>query len=42
MIGTRVPAVADVFTPQKRSEIMSAIRSSGTKPELVVRKAIFG
>jgi DNA mismatch endonuclease (patch repair protein) len=25
--------VADVFTSEKRSEVMSAIRSSGTKPE---------
>ena len=34
----------DVFTPQKRSEVMSAIQSSGTKPELavesIVRKAL--
>jgi DNA mismatch endonuclease, patch repair protein len=26
--------VADVFTPEKRSEVMAAIRSTGTKPEL--------
>ncbi len=33
--------MGDVFTPQKRSEIMSSIRSSETKPELLVRKALF-
>ncbi|MFN8133650.1 MAG: very short patch repair endonuclease [Solirubrobacteraceae bacterium] len=26
--------MADIFTPEKRSEVMAAIRSSGTKPEL--------
>lgn len=29
--------MADVFTPEKRSEVMSRIRGGGTKPELVVR-----
>ena len=30
----------DVFTPEKRSEVMSAIRSSGTKPELAVESIV--
>jgi DNA mismatch endonuclease Vsr len=29
--------MVDVFTPEKRSEMMSRIRGGGTKPELVVR-----
>ena len=29
--------MADVFTPEKRSEVMSRIRSRDTKPELAVR-----
>lgn len=29
--------MADVFTPEKRSEVMSRIRGGGTKPELAVR-----
>jgi DNA mismatch endonuclease (patch repair protein) len=29
--------MADIFTPKKRSEIMSRIRSHNTKPELAVR-----
>lgn len=29
--------MADVFSPEKRSEVMSRIRGGGTKPELVVR-----
>lgn len=29
--------MADVFTPEKRSEVMSRIRGTNTKPELVVR-----
>jgi DNA mismatch endonuclease (patch repair protein) len=28
----------DTFTPQKRSEVMSKIRASNTKPEILVRK----
>lgn len=31
----------DKFTPEKRSEIMSAIRSRDTLPEIVVRKWLF-
>lgn len=30
--------MADVFTAEKRSEVMSKIRSTDTKPELTVRK----
>lgn len=29
--------MADVFSPEKRSEVMSRIRGRATKPELVVR-----
>lgn len=31
--------MADVFTPEKRSEVMSRIRGGGTKPELVLRSS---
>lgn len=34
--------MADTRTAQKRSEIMSKVRSKDTKPELVVRRLIFG
>jgi len=30
--------MADVFTKEKRSEVMSKIRSSNTKPEMIVRR----
>lgn len=33
--------MADVFTKKKRSEVMSKIRSTNTKPELIVRKYLF-
>jgi DNA mismatch endonuclease (patch repair protein) len=33
--------MADVFTPKKRSEVMSKIRSKNTKPELLVRRFLF-
>jgi DNA mismatch endonuclease (patch repair protein) len=33
--------MADVFTPQKRSEFMSAVRTTGTRPEQVIAKALF-
>ncbi len=33
--------MADVFDKAKRSEIMSHIRSKNTKPEVVLRKALF-
>lgn len=33
--------MADIFTPAKRSEIMSRIKSKNTKSELVVRKILF-
>lgn len=32
--------MADVFTPQKRSEVMSRIRGRDTKPELIVRSML--
>lgn len=31
---------ADVFTPEKRSEVMRAVKSGDTKPELALRKAL--
>ena len=34
--------MADVFTPQKRSEIMSRIRSSGTTPEARLAASVRG
>lgn len=33
--------MTDIFTPSKRSEIMSRIKSKNTKPEMVVRKILF-
>lgn len=33
--------MADVFTPQKRSAIMRAIRAADTKPEILVRRLLF-
>ncbi len=33
--------MADVFTKERRSEIMSSIGAKDTKPELVVRKYLF-
>lgn len=32
----------DVFTPEKRSEVMSRIRGRDTKPELALRKILHG
>jgi DNA mismatch endonuclease (patch repair protein) len=32
--------VTDIFTPEKRSEIMRRIRSSGTRPELRVKELL--
>ncbi len=34
--------MADIFTKKKRSEVMSKIRSSHTKPEIVLREALRG
>lgn len=34
--------MTDVFTGQKRSEVMSRIRSKDTKPELLVRRYLHG
>lgn len=32
--------MADVFTKEKRSQVMSAIRSKDTSPEILIRKAL--
>jgi len=32
--------MADIFTKQKRSEIMAKVKSQNTKPELIVRKLL--
>ncbi len=32
---------ADVFSPEKRSAIMRAVKSENTKPEIALRKALF-
>lgn len=32
--------MADIVSPQKRSEMMSGIRSKNTKPEIIIRKAL--
>ena len=33
--------ITDIYSKQKRSEIMSKIRGKGTKPEIIVRKFLF-
>ena len=33
--------MVDIFNKKKRSQIMSRIRSKDTKPELIIRKALF-
>lgn len=33
--------MADIFTKQKRSQIMATVRNKNTKPEIQVRKALF-
>ena len=33
--------MADIFTKKKRSEIMSRIKGKNTKPELIIRRALF-
>jgi DNA mismatch endonuclease (patch repair protein) len=40
-IGFTSNAMADIFSKEKRSEIMSRIRGKHTGPELVVRRALF-
>lgn len=35
------PKRADIFSPEKRSEVMRAVKSANTKPELALRKALF-
>ena len=32
----------DTFVPSQRSEIMRRVRSSGTRPEIIVRKILRG
>lgn len=32
----------DIYTKEKRSEVMSKVRSKNTNPELIVRQLIFG
>jgi DNA mismatch endonuclease, patch repair protein len=32
----------DAFVPSQRSEIMRRVRSSGTRPEIIVRKILRG
>lgn len=32
---------SDVFTPEKRSAVMRSVKSSNTKPEITLRKALF-
>ncbi|MGE0409374.1 MAG: very short patch repair endonuclease [Amphiplicatus sp.] len=32
---------ADVFSPEKRAEVMRAVKSADTKPEIALRKALF-
>ena len=31
----------DIWSREKRSEVMSRIRNKGTKPEITLRKALF-
>lgn len=33
--------MADIVSPEKRSKMMSGIRSGNTRPEIMVRKALF-
>lgn len=33
--------MADVYSAQKRSEVMSRVKGAGTKPEMLVRKYLF-
>lgn len=33
--------MSDVFSTEKRSEIMSHVKSKDTKPELIIRKALY-
>lgn len=34
--------MADIFSKEKRSEIMSKVRSKNTRPEVIIRRLIFG
>ena len=34
--------MADIFSSEKRSKIMASIKNKGTKPEVYLRKALFG
>lgn len=33
--------MADIVSPKKRSQMMAAIRSKGTRPEITIRRALF-
>src|SRR5450432_1002731 len=37
----KIRSLADVFTKEKRSEVMSSVKSSNTKPEILVRRMLF-
>jgi G:T-mismatch repair DNA endonuclease (very short patch repair protein) len=34
--------VADTLSPEKRSELMSLVRNKDTRPEMVVRRLVYG
>lgn len=38
---TRPRKRTDIFSPEKRSEIMRAVKGANTKPEIALRKALF-
>lgn len=38
---TRPRKRSDIFSPEKRSEIMRAVKGANTKPEVSLRKALF-
>lgn len=42
LLSVYVCHMADVFTPEKRSEVMARIRSRDTKPELALRSMLHG
>lgn len=39
-VGAKTSRETDIFTPEKRSEVMSRVRSGNTKPELLVRSLL--
>jgi len=34
--------MADLFSPEKRSEVMRAVRGANTRPEMIVRRMVHG